>query len=82
LNCGDWFRLGRLIVISTGGNPPKRPMTFITYRAVQKPQTSSFRALTEIREHTEIWLRDYNEDIPHDALNDFSPAEYRQIHHP
>jgi putative transposase len=41
-----------------------------------------FRTLTEVREHTELWLRDYNEDIPHDALNDFTPAEYRQIHHP
>jgi hypothetical protein len=31
LNGAEWFRLCRLIVISKGGNPPKRPMTFITY---------------------------------------------------
>lgn len=37
----------------------------------------SVRTLTEIREHTELWFREYMEDIPHDALNDFTPAEYR-----
>jgi putative transposase len=41
-----------------------------------------FRTLSEVREHTESWLRDYNEDIPHDALNDRTPVEYRQIHDP
>ena len=41
VNCGEWFRLSCLIGICIGGNPPKRPMTFITYRAVQKAQTGS-----------------------------------------
>lgn len=41
-----------------------------------------FRNLTEVREHTERWLADYNEQIPHDALNDLTPVEYRMIHHP
>lgn len=41
-----------------------------------------FRNLTEVREHTEQWLRDYNEDIPHDALNDLTPVEYRIFHAP
>ena len=38
--------------------------------------------LNEVREHTELWLRDYNEDIPHDALSDLTPVEYRQVHDP
>ena len=42
----------------------------------------AFRTLSEIRERTEHWLRDYNETIPHDALNDLTPAEFRQIHQP
>lgn len=41
-----------------------------------------FRTLTEVREHSERWLQDYNEDIPHDALGDFTPAEYRRLHQP
>lgn len=42
----------------------------------------AFRTLSEVRERTERWLRDYNEDIPHDALNDLTPAEFRQFHNP
>ena len=41
-----------------------------------------FRKLAEVKEHTEAWLRDYNEEIPHDSLNDLTPVEYRSIHHP
>lgn len=41
-----------------------------------------FRNLTEVREHTERWLHDYNEEIPHDSLGDLTPAEYRQLHQP
>lgn len=41
-----------------------------------------FRNLTEVREHTEKWLRDYNEEIPHESLNDLTPVEYRQLKHP
>ena len=41
-----------------------------------------FRNLTEVREHTERWMADYNEQIPHDALNDLTPVEYRLHHHP
>ncbi len=41
-----------------------------------------FRNLNEVREHTERWLQDYNEEIPHDALGDLTPSEYRITHHP
>ena len=41
-----------------------------------------FRTLSEVKERTEAWLRDYNEEIPHDSLNDLTPTEYRSIHYP
>lgn len=41
-----------------------------------------FRNLTEVREHTERWLHDYNEEIPHNALDGLTPVEYRQFHSP
>jgi putative transposase len=41
-----------------------------------------FRNLTEVREHTERWLHDYNEEIPHNALDGLTPVEYRQFHNP
>ena len=36
-----------------------------------------FRTLNEVREITENWIRQYNEERPHDALNDLTPWEYR-----
>ena len=41
-----------------------------------------FRNLTEVRDATETWLRQYNEEIPHDSLSDLTPVEYRMIHAP
>ena len=35
-----------------------------------------FRTLKEVREVTEKWIREYNEERPHDALNDLTPWEY------
>ena len=40
-----------------------------------------FKTLEEVRERTEAWMRDYNEELPHDALNDLTPVEYRVLHH-
>lgn len=39
-----------------------------------------FRNLNEVREHSERWMTDYNEQIPHDALGDLTTTEYR-LHH-
>lgn len=36
-----------------------------------------FRTLSEVREITENWMREYNEERPHDSLNDLTPWEYR-----
>ena len=41
-----------------------------------------FKTLNEVRERTEAWLTDYNEQLPHDALGDLTPVEYRVLHHP
>ncbi len=41
-----------------------------------------FKTLNEVRERSEAWLMDYNEQLPHDALGDLTPVEYRVLHHP
>ncbi len=41
-----------------------------------------FRALGQVRKRTEAWMRDYNEELPHDALGHLTPVEYRVFHHP
>ena len=35
-----------------------------------------FDNLNQVRELTQNWMRDYNEDRPHEALGDLSPIEY------
>lgn len=41
-----------------------------------------FRNLNEVRQRTEIWMTDYNEQLPHDSLGDLTPVEYRVLHQP
>lgn len=35
-----------------------------------------FKTLYEVREITENWMREYNEERPHDSLDDMTPWEY------
>ena len=35
-----------------------------------------FRTLNEVRDITETWMRQYNEERPHDSLDDLTPLEY------
>jgi putative transposase len=35
-----------------------------------------FQTLQEVRQQTEKWLREYNEERPHEALGDMTPREY------
>src|SRR5256714_14948925 len=35
-----------------------------------------FQTLNEVREQTEKWLKEYNEERPHDALGDMTPREF------
>lgn len=39
-----------------------------------------FRTLTEVRELTEDWMREYNDERPHDSLDDLTPWEYLAKH--
>ena len=36
-----------------------------------------FRTLDEVREITEKWIEYYNNERPHDALNNKAPMQYR-----
>ena len=35
-----------------------------------------FRTLAEVREITENWINEYNEERPHDSLGDLTPYEF------
>lgn len=39
-----------------------------------------FKTLTEVREITEKWLNEYNEERPHESLGNLTPAEYLALH--
>ena len=35
-----------------------------------------FQSLAEVREQTEKWLKEYNEERPHESLGHLTPREY------
>ena len=35
--------------------------------------------LNEVNKLIEDWIKVYNNERPHDSLNDMTPAEYRQV---
>lgn len=39
-----------------------------------------FRNLTEVRELTEFWMAEYNDERPHDSLEDLTSREYLAQH--
>ena len=41
-----------------------------------------FQSLEEVREQSEKWLKEYNEERPHDSLGDLTPREYLLTQNP
>jgi|SRR5690554_854194 len=41
-----------------------------------------FRNLTEVWQLTESWMAEYNDERPHDSLEDLTPWEYLAKHQP
>jgi len=41
-----------------------------------------FSTLSEVQEITENWIKEYNEERPHESLGDMAPAEYLEVHSP
>jgi putative transposase len=41
-----------------------------------------FQTLNQVREQTETWLKEYNEERPHDSLGDMTPREYLLTQNP
>ncbi len=41
-----------------------------------------FQSLDEVRQQTEIWFKQYNEERLHDSLGDMTPREYLLTHKP
>lgn len=41
-----------------------------------------FNNLAEVRETTELWIKEYNEERPHQALNSMTPVQYRLTKQP
>jgi len=68
--------------IDLGFSQPGRPMqnSYVerfnrTYRA-EILNKYLFKTLSEVRAITEEWMDRYNEERPHDALDDLTPFEY------
>jgi putative transposase len=41
-----------------------------------------FKSLTEVKDITENWRRQYNEERPHESLGDLTPTEFLIINSP
>ncbi|MBO6565791.1 MAG: transposase [Pseudomonadales bacterium] len=41
-----------------------------------------FKTLNEVRKLTDSWIREYNEERPHDSLEDLTPIEYLTEYQP
>ena len=49
-------------------------------QAVEKYPAYVFKTLSVVRATTEEWMDEYNEERPHDTLEDLTPFEYKMAH--
>ncbi|MFK3581941.1 integrase core domain-containing protein, partial [Klebsiella pneumoniae] len=60
---------------------PENPASYRVVRTksylFNKADFYLFRTLNEAREITERWLIEYNNERPHESLNNLTPEEYR-----
>ncbi|KIC91663.1 integrase core domain-containing protein [Flavihumibacter sp. ZG627] len=47
-------------------------------RVIYVLETYSFDRLNQVREKSEVWVDDYNNNRPHDSLNELAPMVYRK----
>lgn len=41
-----------------------------------------FKSLLEVKEITKLWIKEYNEERPHQALNSLTPKQYLKLKQP
>ncbi|WP_252962447.1 transposase [Psychrobacter sp. PSP] len=57
----------------------RRLLEFFTAEVTARTAAYLFNNLNEVNMLTEDWIKVYNNERPHDSLNDMTPAEYRQV---
>ena len=59
-------------------------MTYHQYAHLRSGLVPGVRSktLNEVRELTDNWIREYNEERPHDSLEDLTPIEYLSKYQP
>ncbi|AIJ09098.1 MULTISPECIES: integrase core domain-containing protein [Edwardsiella] len=53
----------------------------LTERAEKHAVKLEFIQLDKVIKITERWLSEYNDERPHESLNNMTPEEYRQRHY-
>jgi len=56
------------------------PRLSLSFTGKVIPNTYVFQTPDQVCERTENWIREYNEERPHDSLGDLTPWEYRVKH--
>ena len=69
---------GTLALISGGERPMQNGFIERFNRSYREAvlEMYVFQSLQEVREQTEKWLREYNEERPHESLGHLTPREY------
>ncbi|STX94271.1 Phage_integrase [Legionella londiniensis] len=68
----------RLLIVAKNAQMPERNIALI-YCSFGLGYFYLFRSLNEVRDITRNWMKEYNEERPHESLGDMSPLDYRLI---